>query len=104
MPSRAQQDATSTRIIFSNTRSRTEAPVPPSATGVSPAGGLHSGAVARTEAEHRLVRRVFARCDGFIQEACGSSSVPPEFLGALTAGESGGNPRLSVLNRLCIAI
>ena len=92
MPSRAQQDARSTRIIFSNTRSRTEALVPPSTTGVSPAGGLHSGAGARTEAEHRLVRRVFARCDGFIQEACGSSSVRPEFLGALTASESGGNP------------
>jgi hypothetical protein len=35
---------------------------------------------------------VFARCDGFIQEACGLSSVRPEFLGALTANESGGNP------------
>ena len=92
MPSQAQQDATSTGTILSNTRSRTEALVPPSTTGVSPAGGLHSGAAARTEAEHRLVRRVFARCDGFIQEACGSSSVRPEFLGALTAGESGGNP------------
>ena len=92
MPGRAQQDAKSTRIIFSNTRPRTEALVPPSTTGVSPAGSLHSGAVACTEAEHRLVRRVFARCDGFIQEACGSSSVRPEFLGALTAGESGGNP------------
>ena len=92
MPSQAQQDATSTGTILSNTRSRTEALVPPSTTGVSPAGGLHSGAAARTEAEYRLVRRVFARCDGFIQEACGSSSVRPEFLGALTASESGGNP------------
>jgi len=91
MPSRAQQDARSTRIIFSNARSRTEALVPPSTIGVSLPGGLHSGAGARTEAEHRLVRRVFARCDGFIQEACGSSSVRPEFLGALTASESGGD-------------
>jgi hypothetical protein len=39
-----------------------------------------------------LVRRVFARCDGFIQEACHSSSVPADFLGALTANESGGDP------------
>ena len=92
MPGGAQQDARSTRITFSNTRSRTEALVPPSTTGASPAAGLHSGAAARTEAEHRLVRRVFARCDGFIQEACRSSSVHAEFLGALTANESGGNP------------
>jgi hypothetical protein len=35
---------------------------------------------------------VFTRCDGFIQEACRSSSVPAEFLGALTANESGGDP------------
>jgi hypothetical protein len=39
-----------------------------------------------------LVRRVFTRCDEFIQEACRSSSVRPEFLGALTANESGGDP------------
>jgi hypothetical protein len=38
-----------------------------------------------------LVRRVFTRCNAFIQEACRSSSVPAEFLGALTANESGGN-------------
>jgi hypothetical protein len=38
-----------------------------------------------------LVRRVYTRCDEFIQEACGSSSVRPEFLGALTANESGGD-------------
>jgi len=92
MPERAQQDARNAGIISSNTRSRPQALVPPSTTGVSPAGSLHSGAGARTEADHRLVGRVFARCDGFIQEACGSSSVRPEFLGALTAGESGGNP------------
>jgi hypothetical protein len=91
MPGRAQQEAGSTKIIFSNTRSGAEALAPPSSSGVSQAGGLHSGAGARTEAEHRLVRRVFGRCDGFIQEACRSSSVRPDFLGALTAGESGGN-------------
>jgi hypothetical protein len=39
-----------------------------------------------------LVRRVFTRCDDFIQEACRTSSVPAEFLGALTANESGGDP------------
>ena len=92
MPGGTQQDARSTGIISSDTRSRAAALVPPSTTGVAPAGALHSGAVVRTEAEHRLVRRVFARCDGFIQEACSSSSVRPEFLGALTANESGGDP------------
>ena len=91
VPGGPQQEATSTGKIFSSTRPHREAPIPPPQKGVSPAGGLHSGAVARTEAEHRLVRRVFTRCDEFIQEACRSSSVPVEFLGALTANESGGD-------------
>ncbi len=59
--------------------------------GVSPSGALHPKAATRTEAERRLVQKVFTRCDEFIQEACHSSSVPAEFLGALTANESGGN-------------
>ncbi len=51
------------------------------------------GAVERrTLAEERLVRRVHARCDGFIQEACRKTTICPAFLGALTANESGGNP------------
>ena len=91
-PRPAQQDAMSTRVVFPNTRLRKEALVHPSPTGVSAAGGFRSAAVARTEAEYRLMRRVFARCDGFIKEACISSSVRPEFLGALTANESGGDP------------
>ena len=41
-------------------------------------------------AERRLVQRVFERCDEAITEACAKSSVPAEFLGALTANESGG--------------
>jgi hypothetical protein len=41
-------------------------------------------------AERRLVERVFERCDALIREACEVSAVPPEFLGALTANESGG--------------
>jgi hypothetical protein len=41
-------------------------------------------------AERRLVQRVFERCDEVIEEACAASSVPPEFLGALAANESGG--------------
>jgi hypothetical protein len=44
-------------------------------------------------AERRLLERVFARCGGPISEACRYSSVPPEFLGALVANESGGNPQ-----------
>jgi hypothetical protein len=46
-----------------------------------------------TKAEQRLMSRVFKRCHGFIQGACAASSVPAEFLGALVANESGGNPR-----------
>jgi hypothetical protein len=34
---------------------------------------------------------VFARCDELIQEACRTSSVHAEFLGALTTNESGGD-------------
>lgn len=41
-------------------------------------------------AERRLVQRVFERCHEAIVEACAKSSVPAEFLGALTANESGG--------------
>src|SRR3972149_4812524 len=42
--------------------------------------------------EGRLLGRGFARCPPDILEACSRSSVLPEFLGALTANESGGNP------------
>ena len=42
-------------------------------------------------AERRLVARVFGRCNSAILAASKSSSVPPEFLGALTANESAGN-------------
>lgn len=47
----------------------------------------------RLLAEHRLLGRVYRRCHAFLLEACRFSSVPPEFLGALVANESGGNPR-----------
>ena len=41
-------------------------------------------------AERQLVQRVFERCDEVIEQECAASSVPPEFLGALAANESGG--------------
>jgi hypothetical protein len=44
-------------------------------------------------AELRLIRKVHARCGDIIREACKYSSVPPEFLAALTANESAANPR-----------
>ena len=43
------------------------------------------------EAERRLIRRVWTFCHRFVVEACKYSSVPPAFLGALTANESGGD-------------
>jgi hypothetical protein len=92
MPGAAQQEAMSAGKIFSSAGLHTQAPLPLPPTTVSPLGGLPSSAAARAEAEGRLVRRVFTRCDGFIQEACRSSSVPAEFLGGLTANESGGDP------------
>jgi len=47
-------------------------------------------AVPNLPAERCLVQRVFERCNQAIAEACGRSSVPEEFLGALAANESGG--------------
>lgn len=55
--------------------------------------GAAEGSVADAAAERRLVERVFARCHGVMAEACRYSSVLPEFLGALVANESGGNPQ-----------
>lgn len=46
---------------------------------------------ARARAEQKLVARVLERCHAAIDEACKLSSVPAEFLGGLTANESGGN-------------
>jgi hypothetical protein len=40
-----------------------------------------------------LIRRVWGRCHSFVLEAGKYSSVPAIFLGALTANESGGDPR-----------
>ena len=55
--------------------------------------GAAEGPVADAVAERRLAERVFARCHGVIADTCRYSSVPPEFLGALVANESGGNPQ-----------
>jgi hypothetical protein len=55
--------------------------------------GVAEGSLADAVAERRLVERVSARWHGAIREACHYSSVPPEFLGALVANESGGNPQ-----------
>jgi hypothetical protein len=38
-----------------------------------------------------LMTRVFERCHPYLVPACARSSVPAEFLGALTANESGGS-------------
>ncbi len=66
-------------------------------TGVPPARGSRQPLAAPSagghpRAEWRLTGRVFARCHRFILEACKFSSICPEFLGALTANESGGHP------------
>lgn len=63
------------------------------AAGAHPNGdwNLTDEGVGRAMAEQKLVERVFERCHSMICAACQSSSVPPEFLGALTANESGAN-------------
>lgn len=55
--------------------------------------GLADGPTGDATAERRLAERVFVGCHSAISEACRYSSVPPEFLGALVANESGGNPK-----------
>jgi hypothetical protein len=61
--------------------------------------GLKEGAfttdrsVAQARATWRLLERVYGLCQAAILEACTYSSIPAEFLGALTANESGGNLR-----------
>ena len=51
----------------------------------------HGGqAAAAASLERRLMERVFGECNAVICEVCRPGSVPPEFLGALTANESGG--------------
>jgi len=47
----------------------------------------------RYMAEQKLMARVFDRCHAAILPVCRCSSLPPEFLGALTANETGGNPK-----------
>lgn len=63
------------------------------AAGTQPQASTGSPAPSTTPnlpAERRLVQRVFERCNEAIAAACAKSSVPTEFLGALTANESGG--------------
>lgn len=74
---------------------RSKAPVagaPEAGSAASRPGAAGGQNEAISKAESRLVSRVFLRCHAFILAACAPSSVPPEFLGALTAIESGGNP------------
>jgi len=63
-----------------------------------PSGGAGVAAARETTSEpdgheQRLVARVFNRWQGLIAEACYTSSVPADFLGALVANESRGDPR-----------
>jgi hypothetical protein len=53
----------------------------------------HAAALRAPRGELKLMRRVWRRWHSFIVAASQSCSVPPEFLGALTANESGGDAR-----------
>ena len=67
-------------------------------TQTNPAAGAdHSGTMTPTvpalsvsPIERRLMQRIFDLCRDAIRQACASSSLPPEFLAALAANESGG--------------
>lgn len=60
-------------------------------TGRNP--GLSERAAAHLRAERKLAQQIFERCHLSILQACAHSLVSPEFLGALTASESGGNSK-----------
>jgi len=66
-------------------------PSPPEPSSGSPA--IEPGDTSGASAERRLLLRVFERCHHHLLEACKYSSVPPEFLAALTANESGADPK-----------
>ena len=85
------EEAAGTRATYDSAGLRKEAPVDRSQAGAAPRERIYPRGAARSEAEFRLVQRVFSRCNEYIQEACRASSVPAGFLGALTANESGGN-------------
>ena len=72
----------------------TRAPVPgaPAVERARTRQALEPGRVKATS-EARLLARVHDGCGSQIAAACAFSSVPPAFLAALTANESGGNPR-----------
>lgn len=55
------------------------------------AGRASSAAGGNSPADVRLMARVAERCGAAIRQACEASSVPPEFLAALVANESGGD-------------
>jgi hypothetical protein len=75
---------------------RSRAPLtggPPAKFAPSPSR-LESGRLSTApKAEGLLMARVFTRCQVFMATACASSPVPPEFLAALTANESAGDPK-----------
>jgi hypothetical protein len=54
-------------------------------------GTTDARAEAARRREVRLLRRVWQRCHPVLADACRYSSVPPAFLGALVANESGGD-------------
>jgi hypothetical protein len=70
--------------------------------GFQPAGRQDGGATP----DARLMACIKTRWGDLINQACQYSSIPPEFLAALIANESGGNPEArrferSVFRKLC---
>jgi hypothetical protein len=59
----------------------------------APAGNGHSQTLR--DAEASLMRKIFRRCHRAMVAAVGNTPLPVEFLVALTANESGGNPKAS---------
>jgi hypothetical protein len=66
---------------------------PQAGSALSPCDVRSGRTSAAAKPEARLMARVFSRCQAFIAAACAASAVPPEFLAALTANESGGDAK-----------
>ena len=67
----------------------------PALAGLGYPGHPSHGPQTRAQTEQRLLRRVLQRCGTYIRKASELSSVASEFLAALAANESGGNPHMS---------
>ncbi len=87
-------NSTSGKPASANVAGSSEPASPVEAPSDSQLTAAEAALVAQSSrAERTLMERIFAVADGVMRKACMFSSVPVEFLAALTANESGGDGR-----------